>query len=91
MLQHLSNKDIEAILNKCRKYKYVIVSEHIPADKNAIPNLDMNSNWDIRLIQHSVVYIDRPPFNYPASVLLEIDPAHDGYSDSYVRTSLIQN
>lgn len=26
VLQHLSNKDIEAMLNKCRKYKYVIGS-----------------------------------------------------------------
>jgi SAM-dependent methyltransferase len=91
VLQHLSNNDIEKILNKCRQYKYVIVSEHIPADKNAVPNLDMNSNWDIRLIQQSGVYVDQPPFSYAAKVLLEVDPSHEGYSNSYIRTSLIEH
>lgn len=91
VLQHLSNTDILVILEKCRKYKYVIVSEHIPADKNVVPNKEMNSNWDIRLIQQSGVYIESAPFNFPTTIMLEIDPAHEGYSDSYIRTSLIQN
>lgn len=91
VLQHLSNDNIKIILEKCKQYKYVIVSEHIPADSTVIPNLDMNSNWDIRLIQNSGVYVDKPPFGYKASVLLEVDPSHEGFSNSYIRTSLIEN
>lgn len=91
VLQHLSNDNIKIILEKCKQYKYVIVSEHIPADKTVEPNIDMNSNWDIRLIQNSGVYVDKAPFNYKASVLLEIDPSHEGFSNSFIRTSLIEN
>lgn len=91
VLQHLSNKDINSILKKCQRYKYVIVSEHLPANKNAVPNLDMDSNWNIRLMQQSGVYIDQPPFNRSAIALLEVDPWHEGYSDSIIRTSLIEN
>jgi|LauGreDrversion4_2_1035121.scaffolds.fasta_scaffold43077_4 SAM-dependent methyltransferase len=91
VLQHLSNENIKIILEKCKQYKYVIVSEHIPADSNIVPNLDMNSNWDIRLVQNSGVYVDKLPFNFNATVLLEVDPSHEGFSDSYIRTSLIEN
>lgn len=91
VFQHLSNDNIKIILEKCKQYKYVIVSEHIPADNTVKPNIDMNSNWDIRLIQNSGIYIDKPPFCYEASVLLEVDPSHEGFSDSFIRTSLIEN
>lgn len=91
VLQHLSNSDIMRVLSNCAKYKFVIISEHIPANPNAIPNLDMNSNWDIRLTQGSGVYIDKPPFNYYALNLLETNPEHRGLNDSVIRTSLIEN
>jgi SAM-dependent methyltransferase len=91
VLQHLSNQDIMKILEKCRIYKYVIVTEHIPADKDAVPNLDMGPDWDIRLKKNSGVYLDKPPFNYKTLTLLDVDPEHKGFSNSIIRTSLIVN
>ncbi|MEP6887894.1 MAG: class I SAM-dependent methyltransferase, partial [Nitrospirales bacterium] len=91
LFQHLSNEHISQILQKCKKYKYVIVSEHLPTGDNIVPNLDMNAHWDIRAIQNSGVFIDKAPFNYKSEILLELDPDHKGYEGSVIRTSLIQN
>ena len=91
VFQHLSNEHISKILQKCKKYKYVLVSEHVPTGGNVVPNLDMDANWHIRAIQHSGVFIDKAPFNCKSEVLLELDPAHPGYEGTVIRTSLIQN
>jgi SAM-dependent methyltransferase len=73
VFQHLSNEHISKILHKCKKYKYVIVSEHVPTGDNVVPNLDMDANWHIHAIQNSGVFIDRAPFTYKSEVLLELD------------------
>lgn len=91
VLQHLSNQHIQTILHKCRKFRYVIVSEHIPKGLDVIPNLDMSASWDIRAIKNSGVFIEEPPYNIQTKTLLEVDPSHEGYSNSVIRTSLITN
>ena len=42
VLQHLSNAEVQNILNKLQAYKYVIITEHIPTF-DFIPNLDIIS------------------------------------------------
>jgi SAM-dependent methyltransferase len=56
VLQHLSNEHISKILQKCKRYRHVIVSEHLSTGDNIIPNLDMHANSDIRAIQKSDVF-----------------------------------
>jgi len=71
VLQHLSNAEIAAVLRKIDKYKYVIISEHLPAPSvHVVPNKDKPHGPDVRVYDASGVYIDKPPFNVPVSRLL---------------------
>ena len=73
VFQHLSNDQIRSIIDKLRKYKYVIVTEHYPApDRLRVPNLDKPHGADIRLYDSSAVYLDQPPFNASVDLLLEV-------------------
>lgn len=67
VLQHLSNKQISAVVEKVqRQYKYVVLTEHIPNVPYFTPNLDKAVGPDIRLdIGHvgSGVVLTAPPFN----------------------------
>ncbi|TBN02389.1 class I SAM-dependent methyltransferase [Hyunsoonleella flava] len=62
VLQHVSNAEIQKILDKLVSYKYVILTEHIPMG-NFTPNKDIISGQGIRLKQNSGVDLLRPPFN----------------------------
>jgi 2-polyprenyl-3-methyl-5-hydroxy-6-metoxy-1,4-benzoquinol methylase len=62
VLQHLSNAEIKQVVKKLVKYKYVIVTEHIPLG-NFTPNKDIISGQGIRLKQNSGVNILEAPFN----------------------------
>lgn len=64
VLQHLSNQDIKKILAKLSQYKYVFITESHPADElNCIPNLDIPTGAEIRLLHNSGVFLDKNPFN----------------------------
>ncbi|GAL66096.1 class I SAM-dependent methyltransferase [Jejuia pallidilutea] len=62
VLQHLSNAEIKQVVKKLVKYKYLIVTEHIPLG-NFTPNKDIISGQGIRLKQNSGVNILEAPFN----------------------------
>ncbi len=78
VLQHLSNREIQAFVNRlhqARPYRYLVVTEHLPADRDHIPNLDKRSGPRIRLSLDSGVTLDAPPFNLAfvtKEVLLEV-------------------
>lgn len=61
VLQHLSNKEIQQIVNKLKNYKYIILTEHLP-DGEFIPNKDIISGQGIRLKQNSGVDVLAEPF-----------------------------
>lgn len=71
VLQHLSNDQIAAILKKCQQYRFVIITEHLPIGSNVIANKDKPSGPDVRLYFNSGVFIDQPPFNQKAEILIE--------------------
>lgn len=77
VLQHLSNEQIGKVLAKLSKYKYVLITEHLPTPNEAIrPNMDKPHGADVRLHQNSGVYITEPPFNISKSmveVVLEVE------------------
>lgn len=94
VFQHLSNKQIIAVLRKLKKYKGVFITEHYPLDNDAIkPNKDKAHGGDIRAYDNSGVYLTEPPFELPRQELEEIleVPAIDlgqGRAIGVVRTFL---
>jgi len=62
VLQHLSNAVIQRILPKLTKFRYVIVTEHIP-ERDFKANADIISGQGIRLKKQSGVDLEAPPFN----------------------------
>jgi hypothetical protein len=73
VLQHLSNDQIAKILPKLSQYRCVIITEHIPnRAKPYQPNVNKAQGPDIRLFWNSGVFIDRPPFSIPNTLLEEI-------------------
>lgn len=74
VLQHLSNRDIRKVLEKCKRYKYLIVTEHLPGVESLRPNVDKQSDENIRLMYNSGVYLDKDPFNLDVQELLTVYP-----------------
>ena len=77
VLQHLSNAEIQSIVNKLAAFKYVILTEHIP-EGDFVPNKDIISGQGNRLKVQSGVNLLAPPFNFKvqketqlAAVILE--------------------
>lgn len=63
VLQHLSNNEIQKILDKLRIYEYLILTEHLPKGE-FVPNKDIISGQGTRLKNQSGINIMAPPFNF---------------------------
>jgi len=63
VLQHLSNGEVQNIVSKLTAYKYVIVTEHLPAIEFE-PNKDIISGQGIRLKKQSGINLLIAPFNF---------------------------
>jgi hypothetical protein len=71
VFQHLSNRQILAVLPKLSEFSHVIVTEHYPANVDAcVPNLDKPAGADTRVMDDSAVFLDRPPFDRMTRLLL---------------------
>lgn len=95
VLQHLSNDQIQTILRRVQQYRWTVITEHHPS--NAClrqANVDKPHGADIRLFDHSGVFLDQPPFNVSQErleLLLEVD-GHEfpGWSDpGVIRTYVL--
>jgi hypothetical protein len=64
VLQHLSNDDIKKFTQSIpRGFSYLLVTEHIPSEKDFLANKAKASGSDIRLSSISGVVLTKPPFN----------------------------
>ncbi|PKV50422.1 methyltransferase family protein [Aquimarina sp. MAR_2010_214] len=63
VLQHLSNAEVQNIVEKLANFKYVMLTEHIP-EGNFIPNKEIISGQGIRLKKQSGLNLLAPPFNF---------------------------
>lgn len=63
MVQHLSNNEIKNVVEKLYKFKYVILTEHLP-EESFEPNKDIISGQGIRLKNQSGVNLLVPPFKF---------------------------
>ena len=62
VLQHLSNAEVQAIVNKLLNFKYLILTEHVP-EGDFIPNKDILSGQGIRLKKNSGINLLASPFH----------------------------
>ena len=62
VLQHLSNTEIQTIVQKLSNFKYIIITEHLPIG-DFEPNKDIISGQGIRIKKQSGVNLIAPPFN----------------------------
>ena len=76
VFQHLSNRQIGAVLPKLGKYRWVLITEHYPEDGEEsaaiVPNKDIVHGGGLRIFVNSGVYLDRPPFNLPEGRLRKV-------------------
>ena len=63
VLQHLSNAEVQRIVGKLTKFKYVVLTEHVPAG-DFISNKEIISGQGIRLKKQSGLNVLAPPFNF---------------------------
>ncbi|RXG13267.1 methyltransferase [Leeuwenhoekiella aestuarii] len=71
VLQHLSNAEIQRIVNQLYAYPYVILTEHVP-EAEFTPNIDIISGQGIRLKKHSGVDLLAPPFNFKVKAATQL-------------------
>jgi SAM-dependent methyltransferase len=90
VFQHLSNKQVAAVLPRLSPYRWVFITEHYPPDNDAIrPNVDKAQGGGIRAYDNSGVYLTEPPFTLPADrVTLVLEVAADGSEAGVIRTFL---
>ncbi|MDD1444410.1 class I SAM-dependent methyltransferase [Dolichospermum sp. ST_sed3] len=94
VLQHLSNQQIAAVLQKLKKYRWVFITEHYPTNNAAaMPNIDKVHGCDTRMSKKSGVYLAKPPFRLPSQalrVLLEVPSpeVEKGIDAGIIRTFL---
>ncbi len=95
VLQHLSNVDVEQVVRKLEaKYRFLILSEHLPASADFVPNLDKPRGANIRIDigDGSGLVLTEPPFHLRvkrATVLCEVRDDTIRY-DGVIRTTLYE-
>jgi SAM-dependent methyltransferase len=62
VLQHLNNTQISKVTQKLYRYKFLVLTEHIPANSGFTPNRDKPTGGGTRLPQGSGVVITATPF-----------------------------
>lgn len=63
VLQHLSNSEVHKVVEKLYNYKYVILTEHLPAGEFE-PNIDIISGQGIRIKKKSGLSLLEAPFYF---------------------------
>lgn len=62
VLQHLSNAQVVEVLRKLSRYRFLVITEHLPDSDDFVPNLDHEGGAGIRVARGSGVVLTAPPF-----------------------------
>ncbi len=89
VLQHLSNAEIQRIVEKLSNFKYVIVTEHVP-EGNFVPNMDIISGQGIRLKKQSGVNLLVSPFHFKVKEKQQLLAVMPKDSSGVIITSLYE-
>lgn len=87
VLQHLSNKEIQQILDQLQPYNYLILTEHLP-NGSFTPNIDMIAHRGNRLKHQSAVDILEAPFKFKAKAYTILNELLLGDGKSKIVTTL---
>ena len=93
VLQHLSNENIKSFvqqLNDIKNFKYLLITEHLPFDKNFLPNKNKPNGPNIRIAINSGVILHNEPFNLnykTMETVLSVDQDTGG-SNAVIQTTL---
>ncbi|WP_299765560.1 class I SAM-dependent methyltransferase [uncultured Dokdonia sp.] len=71
VVQHLSNAEVQCILDKLKVYKYVLFTEHLP-EGDFTPNKDIISGQGTRLKKQSGVDVLASPFHFKVKDVKEL-------------------
>lgn len=81
VLQHLSNAQISAILGRLSRYRFVVITEHLPEPQFLLDkDLDKSHRPDTRLLDYPGGCLEAAPFDVdlpPTSLSLEVGRIHD--------------
>jgi SAM-dependent methyltransferase len=87
VLQHLSNVEIQKIVQKLKGFKYVVLTEHLPQD-GFIANVDIISGQGIRIKKKSGVDLLKAPFSLKVKAWKEVVSIDLGEQKGVVVTTL---
>jgi hypothetical protein len=88
-LQHLSNKQIRNALPEiARKFKYLVLTEHLPASESFTHNLDIPGGALFRLPIQSGVVLTSPPFNLIAKGQRTLCQREEAGAGGIIKTTL---
>lgn len=90
VLQHLSNREIEGIVKKLKKYSFILLTEHIPS-YDFVPNIDIISGQGIRIKKNSGVDITANPFKFQPKKQTEILSIQVPNKSERIVTTLFEN
>ena len=85
VFQHITNKDIKAILKKTLNFKYIIVTESQPLNRFK-PNIDKLKGHTCRTDLNSGIVLDKAPFNLKYKEKIEL--MRIKRTDRYITTVL---
>ncbi|HEA20235.1 MAG TPA: class I SAM-dependent methyltransferase [Pricia antarctica] len=88
VLQHLSNEQIGFIIKKLKKFKYMIVTEHLPKG-DFVANMDKKTDASIRLFENSGVVLTESPFDLSPLKQRSLIQIH--LKKGQIETTLYQN
>jgi hypothetical protein len=60
--QHLNNAQISKVVQKLYRYKFLVLTEHVPTNRGFPPNRDKATGGGVRLSEGSGVVVTEPPF-----------------------------
>ena len=86
VLQHLTTKEIFAVLKNCSHIPYLVITEHLYTGADVVPNKDILHGVQTRSDNKSGVFLEQAPFNLKTETLLEMPYAEN----AILRTSLIR-
>jgi len=63
VLQHLNNDQINRIVAKLQKYRFLVLTEGLPVKPDFLPNVEKQAGPGMRIASKSGVVITEPPFS----------------------------
>ena len=90
VFQHLSNDSIQSVLQKLKKYKYVLITDCQPNGDRQRINYDMPNFSGTRNVVHGTgLWLENAPFNVDGEVAFELTYVSE--DDEFFRGFLISN